>query len=96
MTTIPEDSIHPEPPQERPASSPAPDGHRVLHVVVPDRVFNHVKAQAALSGMPFRTYMEHFLMEASPYNAPDPPAPRPAGTPSQQLAGIPSPPTNLQ
>ena len=52
-----------------------PPGHRVLHVIVPERVFNHVKAQAALSGMPFKTYMEHFLQEAFPYDGSQPARP---------------------
>ena len=52
-----------------------PPGHRVLHVIVPEHVFNHVKAQAALSGMPFKTYMEHFLQEAFPYGSSPPTRP---------------------
>ena len=72
MTTNLEASTHPDQPDERHPTSPVPDGHRVLHVIVPDRVFNHVKAQAALSGMPFKTYMEHYLLEAFPYNVPPP------------------------
>jgi hypothetical protein len=72
-------------PQEREDRLPA--GYRVLHVIVPERVFNHVKAQAALSGMPFKTYMEHFLQDAVPY----PPGPSP-GPPN----GMPSAPTENQ
>ena len=45
--------------------------YRVVHVVVPEAVFNHVKAQAALSGMRFKTYMEMFLMEAFPLDGPE-------------------------
>ena len=44
-----------------------PERHRIVHVIVPELVFNHVKAQAALSGMPFKTYMQRFLQEAHPY-----------------------------
>ena len=42
--------------------------HRVLHAVIPERIFNHVKAQAALSGMAFKEYLERFLLEAVPYD----------------------------
>ena len=41
---------------------------RVLHVLLPEEVFNHVKAQAALSGMAFKEYLERFLREAKPYD----------------------------
>jgi hypothetical protein len=44
---------------------------RVLHVVIPDFIFNHAKSQAALSGMAFKTYLERLLLEASPYAAED-------------------------
>jgi len=44
-------------------------GCRILHVPVPEDVFNHAKAQAALSGMSFRRYVERFLQEAQPYRA---------------------------
>jgi hypothetical protein len=42
--------------------------HRVLHVLLPEEVFNHVKAQAALSGLAFKEYLERFLREATPYD----------------------------
>ena len=63
-------------PEVRPAETQPhgrlPPGHRVLHVILPEHVFNHAKAQAALSGMPFKTYMERFLQEAFPYNRSQP------------------------
>ena len=64
-------------PESRPAEGQRhrnrlPPGHRVLHVILPEHVFNHAKAQAALSGMPFKTYMERFLQEAFPYNRSQP------------------------
>ena len=40
---------------------------RVVYARVPPRVFNHVHAQAALSGMSFNKYMTRFLEEAFPY-----------------------------
>lgn len=54
---------------ESPPTQMTPDarGHRVLHVLLPPDVFNHVKAQAALSGLAFRHYIERFLREAHPY-----------------------------
>jgi hypothetical protein len=39
----------------------------VLHVIVPESIFNHVKAQAYLSGMRFPEYIARFLEEAWPY-----------------------------
>lgn len=50
------------------ANARTPPGYRVLHVLVPDSVFNHVKAQAYLSGMRFPEYIARFLEEAWPYN----------------------------
>lgn len=44
------------PPARRPRDR-TPPGHRVLHVVVPEKTFNHVKAQAYLSDMPFPQYI---------------------------------------
>jgi len=44
-----------------------PPGYRVLHVLVPERTFNHVKAQAFLSGLRFPVYVARFLNEARPY-----------------------------
>lgn len=46
-------------------------GQRVLHALLPEAVFNHVKAQAALSGMAFKEYLERYLREAAPYTAKD-------------------------
>lgn len=44
-----------------------PPGYRVLHVIVPEPIFNHVKAQAYLSGMRFPEYVARFLKEAWPF-----------------------------
>ena len=45
-----------------------PPGYRVLHVIVPESIFNHVKAQSYLSGLRFPEYVARFLEEAWPYN----------------------------
>jgi len=49
------------------ANGRTPPGYRVLHVIVPEPVFNHVKAQSYLSGMRFAEYVVKFLGEAFPY-----------------------------
>lgn len=76
----------------RSANGRTPAGYRVLHVIVPEPIFNHVKAQAYLSGMRFPEYVARFLEEAWPYKdartpqaAADPPAPM-AVTPSEGRA----------
>ena len=51
----------------RSAQGRTPPGYRVLHVIVPEPIFNHVKAQAYLSGMRFPEYVARYLEEASPY-----------------------------
>jgi len=51
-----------------------PAGYRVLHVFVPERTFNHVKAQAFLSGLRFPEYLAKFLEEARPYPVPELPS----------------------
>ena len=52
----------------RSANGRTPPGYRVLHVIVPEQIFNHVKAQAYLSGLRFPDYLARFLNEAWPYN----------------------------
>ncbi len=51
----------------RSATGRTPPGYRVLHVIVPEPIFYHVKAQAYLSGMRFPEYVARFLEEAWPY-----------------------------
>ena len=51
----------------RSANGRTPPGYRVLHVIVPEPVFNHAKAQAYLSGLRFPEYVARFLTEACPY-----------------------------
>ena len=41
-------------------------GCRVVHVAVPEKVFNHAKAQAYLSGLPWPKFIEHLLSESGP------------------------------
>jgi len=48
-------------------------GYRYVHVLVPERTYNHVKAQACLSGMEWREYLVKFLEEAWPYPGPSSP-----------------------
>ena len=52
---------------QRLANGRTPPGYRVLHVIVPEQIFNHVKAQAYLSGLRFPDYVARFLEEAWPY-----------------------------
>lgn len=58
MTSSENQSSWPDgrPPARRPRDR-TPPGHRVLHVVLPEKTFNHVKAQAYLSDMPFPQYV---------------------------------------
>ena len=56
------------------ATGRRPPGYRVLHVFVPERTFNHVKAQAFLSGLRFPEYLAKFLEEARPYPVPELPS----------------------
>lgn len=39
---------------------------RVVHVTVSEKVFNHAKAQAYLSGLSWKEYIERLLSEAKP------------------------------
>lgn len=45
-----------------------PSGYRVLHVLLPELVFNHAKAQAYLSNMRFPDYIRGLLERARPAN----------------------------
>ncbi len=59
----------------RSANGRTPPGYRVLHVIVPEQIFNHVKAQAYISGLRFPEYVARFLEEAWPYKEERPPQP---------------------
>ncbi len=43
---------------------------RVVYVRVPERIFNHAKAQSYLSGMAWPDYVAKVLEEAGPYPGP--------------------------
>jgi hypothetical protein len=43
-----------------------PPGYRVLHVIVPDRLFNILKARACLAGTRFPEYVARLLEETGP------------------------------
>ena len=51
----------------RTASSRLPSGFRVVHVPVPESIFNHAKAQAYLSGLRFAVFVAKVLSDAGPY-----------------------------
>ncbi len=44
-----------------------PYGFRIVHVPVPEAIFNHAKAQAYLSGLRFAVYVAKVLSDARPY-----------------------------
>lgn len=46
-----------------------PTGHRTVYAHVPVPTFNHAKAQAYLSGLPWPKYVAWLLSEAKPYVA---------------------------
>lgn len=71
----------------RSSAGGTPPGYRVLHVIVPEPVFNHAKAQAYLSGMRFPEYVARFLKEAWPLTDNR----QPAATSDPQAAEIVSP-----
>ena len=48
--------------------------HRVLHVNVPERIFDVAKAKALISGMAWPDYVVKLLAEARPYPWPAPPS----------------------
>lgn len=46
-------------------------GHRVVHVAVPEMVFNHAKAQAYLSNLEWTPFITRLLSESKPYDNSD-------------------------
>lgn len=62
-------SGRPSAPDHRTHKTPA--GHRVLHVVLPEHIFNHAKAQAYLSGIRFSDYVALSLADAGPIQRAD-------------------------
>lgn len=57
----------------RKADSRLPTGFRVVHVPVPETIFNHAKAQAYLSGLRFAVFVAQVLRDARPYKSNRPP-----------------------
>lgn len=51
----------------RSANGRTPPGYRVLHVIVPEMTFNHLKAQSYLLGMRFPEYVVRHLEGALPH-----------------------------
>jgi hypothetical protein len=51
------------------ASRNLPPGHRVLHVTVPEDVFNAAKAQALLMGIAWPQFVVELLRQADPRKA---------------------------
>ena len=51
----------------RSANGRTPIGYKVLHVIVPERIFNHVKANAFISGLRFPEYVAKLLEETCLY-----------------------------
>ena len=51
-------------------SGRASPGCRVVHVAVPEEVFNHAKAQAYLSGIRWPEFVARILSEARPFDDP--------------------------
>ena len=54
----------------RTSSGHAAPGCRVVHVAVPENVFNHAKAQAYLSGVKWPKFVELLLSNSTPLEQP--------------------------
>ena len=61
------------PPSPRRGKNPTPPGHRVLHLVIDQGTFDLIHMCALRSRMKFTAYMQRFLREAFPYEAPEAP-----------------------
>ena len=48
------------------ASRNLPPGHRVLHTVVPEKIFNAAKARALLEGIDWPKFVVQLLEQADP------------------------------
>ena len=53
----------------RNSESRLPTGFRVVHVPVPESIFNHAKAQAYLSGVRFAEFVATVLKDSKPIEA---------------------------
>jgi hypothetical protein len=53
----------------RRAESRLPTGFRVVHVPVPESIFNHAKANAYLSGLRFAVFVATVLKDSKPIDS---------------------------
>ena len=53
----------------RNSESRLPTGFRVVHVPVPEAIFNHAKAQSYLSGLRFAEFVATVLKDSKPIEA---------------------------
>ena len=67
----------------RNSESRLPTGFRVVHVPVPESIFNHAKAQAYLSGVRFAEFVATVLKDSKPIAAVRPQDHQPASAPAQ-------------
>ena len=67
----------------RNSESRLPTGFRVVHVPVPESIFNHAKAQAYLSGVRFAEFVATVLKDSKPIAAIGPQDPQPSSAPAQ-------------
>ena len=63
VSKVPNDNDVPEKPKRRIKS-----GQRVLHVIIPEVVFNHANAQAFLSGIPWQEFVTETLRQCEQMN----------------------------
>ena len=54
-----------------PEENKKPLNYRILHVSIPESIFNHAKAQAYLSGIPWTRFIQKLLAECSAENDTD-------------------------
>lgn len=67
----------------RNSESRLPTGFRVVHVPVPESIFNHAKAQAYLSGVRFAEFVATVLKDSKPIVASRAQGPQPSSAPAQ-------------
>jgi len=81
------------PPSHRRGKSTTPPGHRVLHLVIDQETFDLTHMCALRSRMKYTAYMQRFLREAFPYEAPEAPTAAANGATGPSEAPIPAGPT---
>ena len=67
----------------RSSGSRLPTGFRVVHVPVPEAIFNTAKANAFLSGVRFAEFVATVLKDSKPIVASRPQDPQPSSAPAQ-------------